>query len=104
MGDSVEAELAYGGLLLSCDEEAFARLLAYVCAEPSVAEAVHGTINSLDVRFISIRPPISESCANPTGHGWLALIPTIIGSCLSGVALIVGFVTIARWLMRLAAF
>jgi hypothetical protein len=103
MENGVEARFASGGLFLTCDEEAFARLRAYIAAEPSVAKATRGAIESPGVRFISVRQPSPESGTGPARPGLLTLIPAVIGSCISGVALVVGFVTIAQWLMRLAA-
>lgn len=45
-------------------------------------------------------PPEGDTSPVPA---WLSLIPTIVASGVSGTVMIVGFVTIARWFMRLIA-
>jgi hypothetical protein len=101
MASGIEARYEYGALQLTCDEEAFARIRGHILAEPTVAEAVGGSAEPLGVRFISVgMPPVENT---PRSPGWLALIPVIVATGLSGVALIVGYVTIAQWLMRLIA-
>jgi len=103
MANGVEARSEYGGLFLNCDDEAFVRLQALICSEPSVADALRGLPDRLGLRFISVRHPPVEKADDSRGPGWLTLVPTIVVSAISCVALIVGYVTIARWLMRLIA-
>ena len=99
MASGVEARSAYGGLMLSCDAEAFALIRGHILSEPSVAEAIGHSHDSLGMRFISVRTSAIED--TPGGPGWLALLPTVVAGGLSGVALIVGYVAIIRWLLRL---
>lgn len=102
MTHSIETRYEYGGLVVTCDEEAFARIRNHVLADPSVAEALGNSVDRLSVRFLRVStPPPAESTSH--GPSWLALLPTIVASGLSGSALIVGYITIARWLMRLIA-
>jgi hypothetical protein len=99
MSSAIEARHEYGGLQLTCDEEAFARIRGHILAEPTDAEAVGGSAEPLRVRFISVgMPPVENT---PRSPGWLALFPAIVASGVSSVVSIVGLVTIAQWLMRL---
>lgn len=93
----MQARFEYGGLILTCDEEDFARLRTLVCADLSVAEATVESTEPPSVRFISIRPPSDDA---PVAYGWLSVIAIVIGILLSGVPLIVGWVTIVRWFLR----
>jgi hypothetical protein len=98
MEDGIEICSEYGGLTLTCREKAFARVSSHILAEPSVAKMVANLPGRDDVRFVSVRmPPVEHTSWTP---GWLAVIPTIVAGALSGVALIVGYVTIAQWLLR----
>jgi hypothetical protein len=98
---SIEARCEYGGLRLTCDEETFARIRDYLLAEPSIAEAIADGRETLGARFITVRPPPAE--IDSRGRSWLSLLMTIAAVGFSGVPLIVGYFTIARWLMRLIA-
>jgi hypothetical protein len=102
MGNGVEAHFDYGGLLLTCDNEAFARLCAFICAEPSVADAIGGRAAFNELRFISVRHP-SAAERSPAGLHWPSLIGLVIVGVISGTATIVGLITIARWLIGLIA-
>lgn len=99
MGNGVKARTEYGNLILTCDAEAFARLRAFLRAEPSVAEAMSRHPETLDVKSIIVQAPRREGDA-PRAFGWLMMLPTILASGISGAALIVGYITIARWFMH----
>jgi hypothetical protein len=103
MPKSVEASFQYGGLMLKCDDEAFARLRDLIYAEPCVEEAIASMPDRLGMRFISVGHPIPENADESRRPRVHTLIPTIIVSAISGVALIIGYVAIARWLFRLFA-
>lgn len=91
----------YGGLLLTCNEETFARISTHILTDPSVIEKITNSHEHANLRFISIRmPPVKEPSPR---FGWLTLIPTIVASGFSGVVFLVGIVTIAQWMTRLIA-
>jgi hypothetical protein len=99
MASGVEAEFKYGALLLTCDEEAFARLRDYITTEPSVAEASHRAIGSQSLRRISVTLPSTEPPPAAPHWAW-GLLFGFASLCGSGIPLIVGYVTIYRWFMR----
>jgi hypothetical protein len=102
MADGTETRCDYGGLVVTCDEEAFARIRNHVLAEPSVAEALGNSVDPLSVRFLRVSSPAPAEKVS-RDLSWLAMLPTIVASGLSGSALIVGYITIVRWLVRLIA-
>jgi hypothetical protein len=93
MRHSIEVRFEYGGMSLICDDAALARLREHICREASVAEVIEAAPYVSSVRFITIGQPAPPS----QGPGWLALVPTILASALSGIVFIVGLVTIVRW-------
>lgn len=101
MANGIEAHFKYGGLIVTCDPEAFARLRDHILAEPSIAESISDSPDWLGVRFISVAPP--PKADGSQGPPWPTLIPGIIAGSLLSVAMIVGLVTIAEWLIWLIA-
>jgi hypothetical protein len=101
MKNGMEVRSKYGGLRLTCDEPTFARIRIHILSEPTVAEAVGDSAESDGVQYIMVgRLPVEN---NSRGSRWLAVFAGIIASGFSGVALIVGFITIVQWLRRLIA-
>lgn len=99
MSTGLEARCDYGGLTLTCaDDDTFGRLREFICAEPSVADAIGSRSAPRDFRFIRIVPPSREDCA-PARLKGLELIAMIIAGGLNGLISVVGLITIARWLM-----
>jgi hypothetical protein len=97
MPNPVEARFAYGGLFLTCDEPAYARLRELLCGEPSVAAAVGTTRDGGGMRFISIRQVAAEITRTPALRWWELLVAVIAG-CLSSAVFVVGVITLVRWL------
>jgi len=102
MGDGVQANFDYGGLFLNCDDEAFKRVCAFICAEPSVARAIGGRAPPNELRFLSVRHGPAPECVSE-GPPWSGFIGLVIVGCLSGALTLVGLITIARWLIGLIA-
>jgi hypothetical protein len=96
MANGIEVRFRYGRMNLICDDAALARLREHICGEASVAEIIGGAFEASSVRAISVRPPDPE----PQGPNWTWLICNILAGSLSGVALIVGYYTIIRWVMH----
>jgi hypothetical protein len=89
----------FGRMIIVCDEEAFARLRDRLGMEPAIAESLAQRAASGEVRSILV---LSESVQfAPSGQGSrpYEFVPCILAGLISSAALIVGYVTIIRWII-----
>ena len=89
----VRAEYRYDGLVLVCDPATVARVHALLRAELGVAAAPDGAA----VRHIAVRPDVPPPVAR---IGWLSAVGLAVGSAVSGVVFIAGWVQVAGWVSR----
>ena len=93
MGGGVRAEYRYDGLVLVCDPATVARVHALLRAELGVAAASEG----LAVRHVTVRPDVPPPA---TRMGWLSAAGLVVGSVVSGVVFIAGWVQVVGWVSR----
>ena len=94
-GGEIQVVESYGHVRLHCDLEEFVRLRRLIYAETAVADA----IKTPEDRVLSVRVT-SEPVAEPPPFRWITLVPTMIACCVNGVIMVVGLMTIFRWIME----
>jgi hypothetical protein len=100
MTKDVQGKFQYGGLTLTCDESTFARLRNNIC-ELAAVSAILGDSNAISqIRFITIRSASLNDDVTPSRPAWFLILLQTIAICLSGLATIIGFATIAQWLIQ----
>jgi hypothetical protein len=99
MISGIEASSKYGGLTLTCDEAAFARLCNTIREAADVADVTCEPAAKPIVNFIRVVRVSTESESASRRPAWISVIMTVIGTCLSGVVYVAGLVAIIDWLI-----
>src|SRR5262249_50191191 len=90
----------YGRLVLTCGEREFARLRDLVCDEAAVSDGIGGPPVIQGVRTVVVSLASAGREQAREGPRWWELVPCLVAGCISGVAIIVGYVVMVQWIMR----
>lgn len=93
-GRKVERAEKYEVLVLTCDPATVVRLGSLVCQDLGIDAP------SENIRSVWIGPPPSPDRPRKSAWWWINAVGCVIASGFSGLAMIVGYVVVFRWIMR----
>jgi NhaP-type Na+/H+ or K+/H+ antiporter len=87
---------SYGNLWIYCEPDEFHRLQKILIAEAGIDDTVAILHDQLRSVAITSRPIVTDKSTKLHWHDYLT---TIITGCVSGPAIIIGYIAIFRWIL-----